>query len=585
MAPTDTSSALLLDEYFANQDSRFLEALRKTYPPGALISLAERWKTDARPWARAQLAEYLDGALVHDGHQPLVKRLFKHFEATADREAAGWFLVAFDRLHRRDKKTFRRWDHSSQSVIDEERLVSPGDGLPGVSPKGTRKRPPTPREALGKRWMKPPHARLFNARTRTYLRRRAWRFFRRIGFRKPAEYVAAIVRPLALYRDFDLQRGENILDSWGLSSALFGGSDALAFGVRHVELREGHGLKELAPAPKFLELWKDAGAAPHLLALVATARARLVRVWAISCLRDWHAERLSGLAPEELLRLLDHDDDEVQRFGAELLGRARDLDKLTVDAWMRLLRTRNVEALELLCDAWRAHVRPERLTLAEAVALACAAPAPVARLGLDMLRERTLAAGELGALARLAGTECTALAGDLAAFALARISAAYEREVASAFLDSLHLTARRAAWAWLTGEHGQRGYADAELWARLVETPHDDLRHALIDLLAQRAAAPAAAGDLAPVWTATLLAVHRGGRQKGKAIRQLRAALQARPERAGTLVPVLAVAIRSVRGTESRAGLAALVSLLDARPELAPLVKRVLPELELGDAR
>jgi hypothetical protein len=76
--------------------------------------------------------------------------------------------------------------------------------------------------------------------------------------------------------------------------------------------------------------------------------------------------------------------------------------------------------------------------------------------------------------------------------------------------------------------------------------------------------------------------VHRGGRQKGKAVRQLAGALAAHPERAETLLPVLAVAIRSVRSSEAHAGLAAVLALLEAQPGLAGVVRRVLPELELA---
>jgi hypothetical protein len=76
-----------------------------------------------------------------------------------------------------------------------------------------------------------------------------------------------------------------------------------------------------------------------------------------------------------------------------------------------------------------------------------------------------------------------------------------------------------------------------------------------------------------------LLGVHRGGRQKVKAVRQLADAIAAEPARAAALLPVLAVAIRSVRGPEMRAGLAAVMSLVAQRPELSGAVREKLPEL------
>jgi len=50
-------------------------------------------------------------------------------------------------------------------------------------------------------------------------------------------------------------------------------------------------------------------------------------------------------------------------------------------------------------------------------------------------------------------------------------------------------------------------------------------------------------------------------------------------------VPVMAVAVRSVRGPEMRVGLAAVMTLLEQRPELAAAVRTQLPELhfELGE--
>jgi hypothetical protein len=76
--------------------------------------------------------------------------------------------------------------------------------------------------------------------------------------------------------------------------------------------------------------------------------------------------------------------------------------------------------------------------------------------------------------------------------------------------------------------------------------------------------------------------VHRGGRQKPKAVAQLADAIIARPERADELLPVLAAAVRSVRSTELRAGLSAVVRIVEQRPMLADAVARHLPELSLS---
>jgi len=70
-------------------------------------------------------------------------------------------------------------------------------------------------------------------------------------------------------------------------------------------------------------------------------------------------------------------------------------------------------------------------------------------------------------------------------------------------------------------------------------------------------------------------------RHKVLALRQVSDALVEEPGRAETLLPVLAVAMRSVRAPEARAGLAALVHAADLRPDILPLVERYLPEVQL----
>ena len=45
------------------------------------------------------------------------------------------------------------------------------------------------------------------------------------------------------------------------------------------------------------------------------------------------------------------------------------------------------------------------------------------------------------------------------------------------------------------------------------------------------------------------------------------------------LLPLLAVAVRSLRGPEFRAGLAGVVMLSETKPELVPSIRRQFPEL------
>ncbi|HEY3325485.1 MAG TPA: hypothetical protein VGP72_33845 [Planctomycetota bacterium] len=577
-------SLILAEELFGAQDGRFVTELREVAAAGALAGFTERWKKDPRPWARAQILEYLSHPLNRPGHQPVVKRLFKHAEAHNDDELMAAFMVAFDTLVR-------------HSVLYEH-VSAPRDSLPGVRKDTNPAAARVQAQAQVRRARK--GGRLFSYHTRYYLRRRVWRYFRRLAFARPKEFVPAVSRALRAYRDDDLLKTQNIMDSWSLLHACYG--EALHFTATSAALPPGRTLGELLPAPFMLKLWQQPEAMSSLLQLVQNAESRLVRLWSMQLLRREHKERLASLEIDAIAGLLDHADEEVQQFGAEILQTAA-VDKLPITDWLRLLKTRNLTALDLVCQAFAKHVSPDRIDLAQCVEMACARQAPVARLGLNLLKQRTISTPEERAkVAAVADTRCASLAGELAQWALTVIARdSYDRDLVLRFFDSLQPAARGHAWTWLVGQAVQpaivvvqpkqagqpapQAYNDAELWARLLETPFDDLRLSIINHLERRATTPVAKGPgfsadaLAPLWCSVLLAIHRGGRQKIKAVRQLGEAIRQDPAKAEALLPILSIALRSVRGPEARAGLAALVGAVEANPQLTPLVQSKVPEL------
>ena len=85
------------------------------------------------------------------------------------------------------------------------------------------------------------------------------------------------------------------------------------------------------------------------------------------------------------------------------------------------------------------------------------------------------------------------------------------------------------------------------------------------------------------MWATTLLAVHRGGRAKRAALNQIAdrimRAVQAEAE---ALLPLLAIALRSVRAPEQRTALAAVARAAIREPALRGAVARALPELKLS---
>ena len=76
----------------------------------------------------------------------------------------------------------------------------------------------------------------------------------------------------------------------------------------------------------------------------------------------------------------------------------------------------------------------------------------------------------------------------------------------------------------------------------------------------------------------------RDGSQQPRIGRQTWIVANQFPSNAVRLLPILAIALRSVRAPEARHGLAAIVSAVERDPSLAPQVAAVLPDLQLPDA-
>ncbi len=580
--PPAQPSKLLLDECFSAADERFLETLRTFSSYEYLRSFTERWIADPRPWARAQVVRYLQAELDAPGHEVVVKRLFKHFEAAADHEMMGHFLVACDRLVRRSRRSVAVYDPESGRCFSQEVLFArPNQVPPQSSPHaGARGRHQQPRPTTVPRDR--PSNRLFTQRTRNYLRRRTWRYFRRLSYRKPAAYVAAVSAALCDFTDDDFARGENIVDNWSLMHACYFHHESIEFTAAHANLAAGHALDDLTPAPYQPGAWQSEKGMIGLLRIAGSARSSLVRIWAIELLQRDHRDSLAIIDMPTLKRLLGHDDPRVQEFAAQVFQSHVALSSLAIETWLELLGLSNPAVLTLLCDAFRHHVSPDRLDNNQLIELTSARPVPVARLGLELLQTRHAARPlPRQEVARLAAFCCPRLAGEATQWALQQIGTkeAYHLHDVIEFFDSLLVEMRTSAMQWLT-QPSSPGYHDPVLWSRLTETPFDDVRFAMIECLERRVTlAGQAASQLPSIWAAVILGVQRGGRAKLKAVRQVGTAISRDPGQAERLLPVLAVATRSVRAPERRSALAAVAALVRDRPELRDSVRQALPEL------
>jgi hypothetical protein len=245
------------------------------------------------------------------------------------------------------------------------------------------------------------------------------------------------------------------------------------------------------------------------------------------------------------------------------------------------LRINNPVALPLLCELVLQHVSPERLSLAQCVELATARAAPVAELGLTWAQKKPVP--DEAALLTIMGigkaeTPIVRQRGTEWVLGVLAASAAARPEHLRELIDSHHADVReRALWLF---EKTPRFRDNTLLWAALSESPYDDVRAFLIGHLKEREGS-FEQNTLRHLWVTMLLAVHRGGRAKRAALNQVAERVVRRPEEAGSLLPLLGIALRSVRAPERRTALSAVARAAFKAPGLRAAIARDLPELAL----
>lgn len=575
--PGNKPSLLMLEECFTAGDERFLTEFAKVNSASVLLDYLQKLTTDTRPWARDMLLRFLCLDRHVSGHQLFFKRLFKQAESTRDHDLMGAFFVALDRLVRRARVSRQWWNRQLSMTMSEEHLYA----APNTVPLPGKWAPVRPRQPL----------KLFSQRTRAYLRRRVWRYFRWLSYREPQQYISSMSKVLLEYNDDDFAVGENIIDNWSLMHACYFNSDAVTFTASHCNLAKGQSLASLSAAPYRIENWKTEDAFLQLSHLVASAGSSLIKIWAMELLQKEHATRLGKMPIGLISQMLTSEDQRVQQFAADVLEQHSDVAKISVVSWLDLLKSTHPLMLPAICRLVTSHVAMARLSDDQIVALANATATPIAELGFRFLiqrhTERPLSVPELVSLSQ---AKCEATAEQLATWVLAQLNtdAAYSSDAAIEFFDSLNESIRAAAMSWLEAE-SSKGHDDPVLWSRLIETPFDDVRLRLIRCLQARAndrresTNIRGVGSLSSVWCSVLLGVHRGGREKLLAIDQMQRAILRNPNLAETLLPVLSVAARSLRLPERRRALSALAGLFEELPEVTESVRKHIPELRCID--
>jgi hypothetical protein len=603
-----SGSWALAEELYARGAAAFVAELRRIHDADRLGKFAARWLNDRRPAARRLLIEYLAGPLNAYRHEALVKRLFKGAEAAGEDELMGVFLVAFDRSIRRVRRTAwrRKWDRFATRAEAESHLrewesqgfsgsVYQGGqtffahaqkqeevvaGRQDTMPRALRDDWPT-NGSMSERFWQYLERRflLFSQPTRRYLRRRAWRYFRKLGKINGERYRAAATMYLKRYTDSDVDSDIHLLDNWGLVHTLFGDCAALIRPAKGWQLAPGKTLADLVPAPRFAEVWTNAPEA--LLELLLQVNCRTVRQWAAWMLRAHQTTWLLQQSAAKLLELVDHADPDVAALGFDMLQQHPDLASIPVEAWLARLDGDDLDKLERLSSLLARRLDPTRLALGEIVKLAVHRSLPVARLGLTLLQHRIpFGAADERMLLALVQVECATLRPEVASWLRNQllVLGPPRAEWLLEFLDSKHADVRALGWKWL----GETPIKDEPaIWHKLLESPYDDMKELIVAELARRSAG----ADLDTVrllWASVLLNIQRGGRYKPGVVGQVVARLSDYPEESERLLPLLAIAVRSLRGPEFRAGLAGVVGLLERNASLAPAFAKQFPELVVG---
>lgn len=557
----------------------FVDQVRLSVNAPALATFAEAWYTDTRIEAKRLLFVYLERPFNSPRHEALVKRLFKFADTAGDDAVMARFMAGFDRTIRRQRTAVQQYNSRSRRYETYDALITPGGSELSRDDRSysgvwfTQNR----EQFVAGKW-------LFSVKTRQYLRRRAWRYFRKLGRRHPERYIPAVCTALKLYTDADTPDGLSLLDNWGLVHVLFHHSPTVVAMQTGWALAPGESLAGLEPEPMFRKLWQRN--AEPIFDLLVNAKARPVSMWALQMLRKEFPERLKQVTLDELLKWVISPNAVLSELALEILETRGGLEAVTVAQWLKLVDDARPDLLDRICEMVSRNVKPEAVAFADAVKLAMQRPVPLARLGFTFLKAKTpQTPEEITALFGLRNAEAEPLRPEMVRWATTALSAlaSFDPLWVLEFLDSRFEEVREIGWEWLQTEARAR---DAVLvWQRLLESPYDNIRLRLIGMLEDRAKERDGLEGFSPagvrfLWATVLLNVSRGSRAKPFVVRQIIDRLSGNPDEASELLPIVAVALRSVRGPEFRAGLAGIAGFVARNPTRKPLVEAVFPELK-----
>jgi len=297
---------------FKNRDDGFLALLTRTTDGDVLRNLAGEWSMDTGAWAEEVQLRYVDVALSCPGHEQLFRTLFRHAESVHQHRVMAQFLVALDRVVRRQRVVIRRQDGNFNVTEEVLRAIS-NRSVTSAEPFLRQTQHPTTGQPIQQVIHRKSNAhsdrdRLFTHKTRAYLRRRTWAYFRRLSETNINSYVTFVGTALRQYSDDDLATGENIIDHWCLMHICFAASPVLSFGINHISVVSDSQLNDLEPSPWMKEIWESLHARQLLIQLAAESQSRLIRWWASTLHRHQATDvtDCEDFASGNLIELLGH---------------------------------------------------------------------------------------------------------------------------------------------------------------------------------------------------------------------------------------------------------------------------------------
>lgn len=578
---TKQPSMLLAEELFETGDPRFLATLknvsvlrgtisvkapygnrmievrtpfaRTAQKPHMMTGFAAKWLNDPRPWARAQLIQYIDTSIDRPGHRSLVKQLLKGAESRQDNELIGHFFPAIDRL--RKLTTKKQWNYYVRPPVQETAIVR-------VKPRA-------------------PNAFHFSQRTRIYLQRRIVRYMRALSSRDATAFRKTTLEILTRYEDTQFASGQALLDARALVSILFVQSPVLSVSFRAIKPRpiadfgartpKVADLASLEPKVLGRNAWKGQG--HEVLAALPSIPSLFIRRHVTRWLERDFPETLTNAPFEVIERFVTSNYPDLRLLGSQMIERAEGLETLRIETWLSFLQGDDAEVLLTLIKRMSDLVTPARASLAQCVELARHVAHAPAMLGIEWAETKTI--DDKAALEE-ALPILDASVDEVRARALSWLTPilanedigldAHMREL----LDARHSDVRQRAFRMM--DETPRFKDSIVLWAALSESPHADARAFLLKHLDKRRTSLEAShlSDrcLTHLWATTLLDIHRGSRAKRRAVTQLGDRIAAHPQESKVLMPLMGVALRSVRDAERRSAIASLVRAATLSPEV-----------------